>query len=220
MTVVIQCAARKIPSAGHFVAHDGRSVLFVARPEEMRERPSGRIYARPDDVAEGGKSWRTLLLDYNEAPAENPYGLLPAWRLYKDPTYRLLRKKYGLDRLYILSAGWGLLSANFLTPAYDITFAPSAPPAKRRLKADEYDDSCMLPPDTSERIVFFGGKDYVPLFCDLTAGHGRQRTVFYAGREPDAPDCDLRRFGDPFTNWHYQCARAVVQGRILVEDEP
>lgn len=218
MIVVVQCAARKMPRAGHFVSHDGRRVLFVARPEAMRAGLDGQIYARPDDVAEAGKSWRTLLLDYNEAPAENPYGLLPAWQLYKDPTYGLLRKHYGLDRLYILSAGWGLLSARFLTPAYDITFAPSADPSKRRLKGDNYDDSCMLSPDTSEPIVFFGGKDYVPLFCKLTAGKYRRRTVFYAGRAPDAPDCDLRLFGDPFTNWHYQCAKAVVQGRILVND--
>ncbi|MYB50782.1 MAG: hypothetical protein F4X77_01075 [Acidobacteriia bacterium] len=218
MIVVVQCAARKMPRAGHFVSHDGRRVLFVARPEAMRAGLDGQIYARPDDVAEAGKSWRTLLLDYNEAPAENPYGLLPAWQLYKDPTYGLLRKHYGLDRLYILSAGWGLLSARFLTPAYDITFAPSADPSKRRLKGDNYDDSCMLPPDTSEPIVFFGGKDYVPLFCKLTAGQHRHRTVFYAGKAPDAPDCDLRLFGDPFTNWHYQCAKAVVQGRILVND--
>ncbi len=136
---------------------------------------------------------------------------------YKDPTYGLLRKHYGLDRLYILSAGWGLLSAKFLTPAYDITFASSADPSKRRLKGDKYDDCSMLSPDTSEPIVFFGGKDYVPLFCKLTAGQYRHRTVFYAGRAPDAPDCDLRLFGDPFTNWHYQCAKAVVQGRILVD---
>ena len=219
MIVVIQCAARKMRHAGHFAALDGRKVLFVARPEQTSAGPDSQIYARPDDVAEVGKSWRTLLLDYNEAPAENPYGLLPAWQLYKDPTYGLLRKHYGLDQLYILSAGWGLLCAKFLTPAYDITFAPSADRSKRRLKGDKYDDFCMLPPDTSEHIVFFGGKDYIPLFCELTAGPSRERTVFYAGRKPDAPDCDLRLFGDPFTNWHYRCAKAVVQGRILLDEE-
>ena len=216
--VVIQCAARKVPSAGQFVAEDGRKILFVARPEELEPSSGDQVYARPDDVAEAGKSWRTLLLDYNEAPAENPYGLLPAWQLYKDPTYGLLRKHFGLDQLYILSAGWGLLSAKFLTPAYDITFSPSADRAKRRLKGDSWDDYCMLPPETSERIVFFGGKDYVPLFCELTAGPGRQRTVFYAGSKPIAPDCDLCLFGDPFTNWHYQCAKGIVQGKIVIAE--
>ena len=29
----------------------------------------------------------------------------------------------GLDRLYILSAGWGLIPGDFLTPNYDITFS-------------------------------------------------------------------------------------------------
>ena len=50
--------------------------------------------------------------------------------------------------------------------------------------------------------------------CCLTAKAKGHRTVFYAGSGTDAPGCALRRFGDPFTNWHYQCARAFVEGKL------
>ena len=35
------------------------------------------------DVAYSGQSWRDILVEYNRAPARNPLGLLPAWRLYE-----------------------------------------------------------------------------------------------------------------------------------------
>ena len=55
------------------------------------------------------------------------YGLLPAWQLYENPVYELLKNHCGLKRLYILSAGWGLITAGFLTPCYDITFTATRP---------------------------------------------------------------------------------------------
>ena len=57
---------------------------------------------------------------------------------------------------YILSAGWGLINSEFLTPYYDITFSAAADNYKRRRKADTYRDFCMLPEDVDELIVFFG----------------------------------------------------------------
>ena len=62
-------------------------------------------------------------VDVVENPGDNRFGLLPAWRLYRNPTYGILAEHWGLDHLYILSAGWGLIPANFLTPNYDITFS-------------------------------------------------------------------------------------------------
>jgi len=184
--------------------------MFVARPDIA---PCGRnqIYARPDDISDIGKSWRAVLGEYNAAPNENPLGLLPAWRLYSHPAYKMLANQCGLDRLYVLSAGWVLLRADFLTPNYDITFSKAANVEryKRRGLRETYKDFC-LPSDVTEPIMFFGGRDYVPWFCELTAKAEGQRTVFYAGSEIVAPGCALRRFGKPFTNWHYQCAKAFV----------
>ena len=156
MIVVIQCAARKAADAGHLRTHDGRNVMFVANPD-LAPPDDECIYARPDDVAETGTSWRTVLRQYNENPRDNRLGLLPAWRLYRNPTYEILAERCGLDRLYILSAGWGLIPANLLTPNYDITFsaAQNVQKFKRRRRHDTYRDFRMLPANTSEPILFF-----------------------------------------------------------------
>ena len=54
-----------------------------------------------------------------------------------------------------------MIAADFLTPDYDITFSGSADAYVRRGKKDRYKDFCMLPADTVDDIVFFGGKDYL-----------------------------------------------------------
>tara|TARA_R110002110_G_scaffold137735_2_gene323083 strand:- start:9692 stop:10246 length:555 start_codon:yes stop_codon:yes gene_type:complete len=163
MIVVIQCAAKKTRNAGHLCYQNGQNVLFVAEPGSAPVS-AGTKYARPDDVADTGSSWRNELIRYNEAPTNNPLGLVPAWQLYKNPAYGFLAKTYGLEKLYILSAGWGLIAADFLTPVYDITFSSSADAYKRRRNKDRYDDLCMLPSNSDEPVVFFGGKDYISLF--------------------------------------------------------
>ncbi|HWO36453.1 MAG TPA: hypothetical protein VNO32_47305 [Candidatus Acidoferrum sp.] len=45
----------------------------------------------------------------------------------------------------------------------------------------------MLPDETEDEILFFGGKDYVALFCRLTKDVKSRRTVFYSSAEPAAP---------------------------------
>ena len=218
MIIVIQCAARKQDHAGHLRARDGRNVMFVARPDAA-PAGSGQLYARPDDVADTGKSWRTVLQEYNEefnaVPGTNPHCLLPAWQLYKNPAYRFLADRCGTDRLYILSAGWGLVRADFLTPNYDITFS-QAESFKRRGRREDFADF-SLPPGIEDDIVFFGGRAYVELFCRLTTDARGHRTIFYAGRvlgEDVAPGCTRRRYERRFTNWHYQCAKHYVEGRL------
>ena len=58
---------------------------------------------------------------------------------------------------------------------------------KRRRKNDRYDDLRMLPPDTTEPVVFFGGKDYVGLFCALTEHVQGQRYLFYNSSNVSTP---------------------------------
>jgi hypothetical protein len=185
--------------------------LFVADPE-LAPQTSNLAYARPDDVADNGQNWRDALLRYNEAPGSNPLRLLPAYQLYTRDTYRRLVERFGIDSIYILSAGWGLIKASFLTPAYDITFSVAAEPYKRRKKGERYRDLQMLPPDCQDEIVFLGGKDYLPLFCTLTDGLRCPKTVFYnSGSPPAAPGCVLKRFFTTTrTNWHYECADRLI----------
>ena len=135
---------------------------------------------------------------------------MPASELYAHPVYARLAKSISAERLFILSAGWGLLPATFLTPNYDITFSGQAEPHKRRRRTDLYRDFTALPEDQDEPMVFFGGKDYVPLFARLTWPHKGPRTVFFNSQHPpSAAGCRLERFATTTrTNWHYECADA------------
>jgi hypothetical protein len=214
MKVVIQCAGRKDPSAGHLRATDGREVLFVGQPDLAPPEAAGH-YARPDDVSDDGHTWRERLVACNVA-ADNPLQLLPAYRLYAHDAYRALADRFGLGRLFILSAGWGLIPANFLTPGYDITFTTSADDWKRRRKGDRYQDFRMLP-DDDDPIVFVGGKDYLPLFGKLTSALRARKVVFFNSRtEPDLPPGfeSVRYRTSTRTNWHYECALDLAAGTL------
>jgi len=161
-----------------------------------------------------------VLLAYNRKP-ENPLRLLPAWQLYNDPAYGRLAGKCGVGNVYVLSAGWGLIRADFLTPDYDITFSYVKPEDryKRRSMAESYDDFCMLPLDARAPIVFFGCKGYLPLFESLTSSIRAPKTVFFnSAAAPEMPGHVLKRFDTRRrTNWHYECAAAFVDGRISVD---
>ena len=196
---------------------DGQPVVFVAQPELAPERAAegtGFVYARPDDIADTGRTWREELVAYNQqhnpdvadillgrhlrgdsggrnidlshptdrlkpvdgltasaanrssndyaslsanrsasntrspSTAINPLGLLPAWQLYKNKTYRLLADTLGPRNFYVFSAGWGLVRSDFMIPNYDFTLSPNATGPdkyKRRRKDDTYDDFAMLP---------------------------------------------------------------------------
>ncbi len=151
-------------------------------------------------------------------------GLLPAWKLYKNPVYSRLVEKFGCSKVFILSAGWGLVRSNFLIPNYNITF--STPNSKlsagekkgiRRKKADCYNDFCCIPKDSTDPIVFLGGKKYLPLFYALTRDIDCQKTVFYKSENPtSAPDdtFSLSKYNTTKnTNWHYDCANALIDGK-------
>ncbi len=221
LTVVIACAGTKAPSRGHLTLGNGQRVKFVADPREA-PRSASITYKHPDDIAHSGLSWRDVLVEYNRAPARNPLGLLPAWRLYEPPhfprVYSDLVEAYGLENVFILSAGWGLVAAGFLLPDYDITFASGAASYKRRRTRDRYEDFAMLSTDAEGPVVFLGGVSYVRLFCELTEDVVPRRIVFhYSLQPPRAMNCELRRFeGAPTRTWHYQCANALISRGIRV----
>jgi hypothetical protein len=213
--VVIQCAGSKRKDAGSLKTIDGRPVSFVAHPE-FAPPAASRVYARPDDASDAGGTWRDRLLAYNSSPSNNTLGLLPAFELYENDIYRALVKQFGLGNTYILSAGWGLIDAAFLTPVYDITFSQQAEKFVRRRKHDAFRDLALIPPATTEQVVCFASKDYVPLFAALTGAVQGQRVVFYNSvTPPSAPGCKLVRFETRVrTNWQYECAAALLSGKL------
>lgn len=218
MIVVIQCASSKQPDAPTLLGSDGRRVIFVARPDLAPPDPHAG-WAHPDAPSDTpGCTWRALVERENAA---QPSGgrLFPAGELYLPPVYRLLMQTFGVGRVRILSAGWGLVRAGFRLPAYDITFSPRAEPYKRRRAQDHYSDFVQVDVDADGPLVFLGGVDYLPLFDRLTAGV--KATIIVPFRcDPADAGAALHRAGAwlrvPFrtatkTNWHYECARRLCE---------
>jgi len=140
MKIVIQCAGRKVQDAGALKDANGQPVLFVANPA-LAPPAEGCTYARPDDPAGNGLTWREFLVQYNykyRRNGANPSGLLPAYQLYAPEIYRQLVARFCVHNVFILSAGWGLIRADFLTPKYDITFSASAHRYRRRSILDPF----------------------------------------------------------------------------------
>jgi hypothetical protein len=217
MKIVIQCASgKRQPAPGEgFHTSDGREVRFVAHPE-LAPIQKKVHYARPDEVLDRHQTWRDQIRSYNNTSTGNPLRLQSAYRLYNNPAYTDLVNKFGLENIFILSAGWGLIPAGFLTPYYDITFskAKNVKPESQRKHTDVYADFCDLP-DDGDKMIFLGGKDYLPLFVRLTAKlHGQKAVVFNSDTPPSLPvGYVLKHYKTTRkTNWHYSCANDLIAG--------
>ena len=219
MKVVISCAGSKADDAGYMKTKDEKCVNFVGNPAKVMSREPGFCYARPDDEAGDGKTWRDKLIAYNESCVEaNPLGLLPAYKLYTprcpySNVYTQLVEIFGINNVYILSAGWGLIRASFLTPNYDITFSGSG--YTQRRKSDQYyDDFNCLESAINEDLLFWGGQKYLDLFTNLTQNYNGRRIVYYNSQEkPNCDNVELIRYkptGNKYT-WGYECATKVME---------
>lgn len=220
MIAAIQSSPGRRPRAGHMKTRDGRRILFVADPEQAPSEP-GVLHARPDSLSHFGAPWRNLLQSYNANPRGNPLGLLPACEFYPDEVYTRLVAQLGAKKTYILSPGWGLVKSSFLLPDYDITLSPGAEPFRRRGAEDVFADFCMLPGSSDEDLYFFGGEEYVPLFCRLTAAYKGRRIVYHAAdTPPEAPGCALRKFeAGAEADWLRECVNAFLSGRSRLRSE-
>ena len=215
--LVFPCAAAKAPGAGYMREANGRRVYFVGDPGSA-PADATVAYRRPDDLVADGRSFRDALEVYNRRPGDNPWGLLPAWQLYRHPVFRRLAVAAGTENLFILSAGWGLIRADYLTPAYDITFSVNADRYKRRKGRDLYEDFRQLDADAYDRIVFTGGNDYRPFFLSLTEGMRAERVVYHNSSAAfDVPNARLVRFETRTkTNWHYEWAERLLDGTLTL----
>lgn len=223
MFVVIQCASTKQPEAGTLRTRDNRRVTFVARPE-CAPATEGVLWARPDDASDvAGDTWRRRVEAANADPG-GPPGLLRAIELYRPQAFARLARAFGTERVFILSAGWGLVRADFRLPAYDITFSKQAESYKRRASGDHYDDFGQLPAGAGP-VTFLGGRDYLPLFSALTRHLRVPITIPFRCDSSGSPG--IRREGNvrfvPFpttakTNWHYGCANRLCEEPSFLEE--
>lgn len=218
MIIAIQCASTKSPDAGYLHTGEGQSVAFVANPELAP--PDGSVlWAHPDGPSDlAGVSWRQHLVDLgpDEAKAR---GLLPAYQLYAPGAYRRLVDFLGKEQVYVLSAGWGLVRADYPLPAYDITFSAQADAYKRRRSRDVYRDFMQVQPGQPGPLVFLGGKDYLPLFRSLARNLPMPKVVMFRSDPADTAARPREEGGwtyvpfptDRKTNWHYAAVGALCK---------
>lgn len=227
MKAIVQCCAKKAADAGTLRTDDGRAVTFVARPE-LKTPATSEFLARPDDQIPGVSiSWRERLEAYNrefEKTGANPHRLLPAWRLYEPNAYGCLQSRFTSKNLYILSAGWGLVGADYLLPTYDVTFSGNVGEKKwcKRGKRDAYRDFRQLQPkdcQPQEPVYCFCTKEYLPLlYASVTQLDIRLVVYFTSDAISRESGVEYIEYGRKYTNWQYECVQDWLAGRLATPE--
>jgi hypothetical protein len=204
---VLCCSSQKTKDG---FCYKGETVKFVASPQIA---PKDEFtYYKPDDPIPGeNKTWRNLVLNGQNDPKLD---LVPAYHLYKSDIYRAFYREFG-NFFYILSAGWGIIRADFKIPAYDITYstAPGVPACVRRKDNYGWKDINHLKEDSvkfdhDSGIILFAGSGYVPPFCDMTQSIPCRKKILYKSQKIG------RRQGFVYEyyqtnlkiNWYYEAA--------------
>jgi hypothetical protein len=219
MKIIISCCDRK---NGGPLIHNGEVINFVSHVDQVV--PNDEMYFHPDDLVPNDLiTWRELV----SQQGQNNY-LQPAYELYKPPIYNSLYQNYGND-LFIFSAGWGIVRADYKLPKYNVTFAKgkNVPKSAKRYRNDCFHDFNHLESKdnrTDEEIVLIAPKDYVTPFCQLTNNLQNKKIIFYFGDEIKSkfinkPDFEFRKI--PFiTNnnrkWHYELAQLLIKNEIAI----
>lgn len=163
---VLCCSSEK--NNNQFIYKDDQpAVKFVASPRGVSQ--DGVKFYKPDDkIPEENRTWRDLVLE------QKHNNLVPAYLLYKRDIYRELYNEFR-GQFYILSAGWGIIRADFKIPAYDITYSTAGDMPEYVKRTDNYgykdinhlkDDFSKLGRDTE--VILFAPYDYVRPFCNMT----------------------------------------------------
>ena len=119
----------------------GGGLAHLARTAEERHLPVARQVLGQQGVVDAGcRHGRRLSIASSNSQdpfydvSKPGHARTPPAR--RPSVYRELVHALGAENVFILSAGWGLLSADFLTPNYDITFSATAERYKRRRVRD------------------------------------------------------------------------------------
>ena len=119
------------------------------------------------------------------------------------------------ENVFILSAGWGLVRADYLLPTYNITFSKqrNVPKECQRAKLEPgwLDFNQLLDHVVDgEEVQFFGTPNYLDLFYSLSARDiTRGKFVIHhkaSLRQQRDGYLYQQYFGRAKTNWHYLAA--------------
>jgi len=218
--VVMICAKGKKGNSNIIHENFNHPITFVAQPNGVNTfLPDGCI-------PHLNMTWRDYVRK-NQKPKIIPF---KSYQLYIHGVYQNLFNVFG-DRLFILSAGWGLVKAEFRLPNYDITFSNTTEPEYKRVFQNPNphfndfnhlnDNHNVVLNSENEDIVFIGGKTYVKQFIALTIGKGRNKIIYHFGNEPLVVLPDNFFYVQYVPNnlnnnrtWHYELAQKYVDGQL------
>lgn len=196
--------------------------MFVANSAMCKSNASVAYCSTGQHIEPNGMTWQEKLEQYNKQE-ENSDRLKKAGELYKPRIYLKLVEHFGLENVFILSAGWGLVRADFYLPSYDITFLQSAETCKKRIYGKDNDkfanfnhlyeikDSLI-----NEVLYFFGGIQYLNMYYDVTSQLPCQKIIYYKSERLDLDNNRVKgyRYTKYITprvqNWHYSCAEDFI----------
>lgn len=217
MKIIISCCDRK---NGNPFSYNDETINFVSRVNEVIL--NNTLYFHPDDLIPNENiTWRELI-----AQQEIRDDLPLAYNLYRPNIYRSLFEQYQND-LFIFSAGWGIIRADFRLPKYNVTFSNSQniPIYARRNNDDIFNDfNHLLGTEENERIVLIAGYDYVLPFCQLTENLPNEKIIIYKNQNLLNNNPYLNNNNFQFqhyqtnrrTNWHYEFAQRLINNEIEI----
>tara|TARA_R110002049_G_scaffold288687_2_gene471309 strand:- start:545 stop:1183 length:639 start_codon:yes stop_codon:yes gene_type:complete len=212
MIIVISCSGSK---NGENLIYKNNEITFVSSPNE-----ESKNHFNPDNqIPNENRTWR----EYVNSQENN--NILESYKLYKNKIYSELYEKYK-SNLFILSAGWGIINSEFKVPKYDITFSKRAEKNSKRKKTDFYKDFNHIEKiNHNEKIVFFGGADYLKLFYNLTKDLSNEKIIFYNKKNiysglpflKNESSFKLIKYETKTrTNWHYGCAKDFLENKLVI----
>lgn len=236
--IVIQCAERKTQKSWQW---RDRQVVFVANRNKYTE--SDPVPYEPDEtIPDTNMTWRHAFLDHYRNKRkpdvlDDADELPEAWKLYYpqypfQDIYKCLVNKCGKEKVFILSAGWGLVNADFQLPPYNITFTSEAHDYARISVKELLAKLLRYNPldgvtDEDTTIYFFGGKHYRKLLYRYTDSVPvRKVVIYYYCTNKDAQDkaqerenehYEFRRYNPKEASrrtWYYECARRFIKGGL------
>jgi hypothetical protein len=215
MKIIISCSDQK---NGELLVHKGLKINFVSNKDQSVANQE--LHFHPDDIVPNEEiSWRNLI---NQQKKD--LHLIPAYELYKRPIYSALFKYFGAD-LFVFSAGWGIIKADYKLPKYNVTFSCSKniPLHARRNSEDKFNDfNHLLGIEENERIVLIAGLDYVLPFCQLTEQLPNEKIIIFKNKKIilNNPFWGNKKFNFVYyhttrrTNWHYEVAERLIKNEI------
>lgn len=206
--VVMICASDK--NVGGDLKYNGQKIKFYAQSNIANNE-----FLPDNQIPNMEITWRDFVIA-NQYPKSIP---LRAYELYKSKVYRLLYSAFK-DRFFILSAGWGLVRADLRLPNYDITFSNSSKIEKKKKrvynKPPYIDFNHFDNLNDNEDIIYIGGKDYLPLFYNLTQNLKNRKIIFWKAKDTPMPQVNLNTFIFKYyktsknQNWYYELVASEI----------